>query len=320
VLGDFEKSLLYELQYNFPITPTPFDEVAQRLGVDVDTVLKKTKELMDSKIIKRIGYTVNYKSMGKVAALVGVKVGGEEDVKKLEEALKDNPEVTHNYLRDDPDYQVWFTIKARNLDELKKEVKNILHPLGFRRYVILPSKRVCKVSVKYDPIRGIAWSPFVPQKDDVPRPEELGLPKDLPKDVARLRPVRRPYRSVAEKYGMSEEEVVEKVKLMLKEGILRNPGASVDGEKIGFKYNVMVVMRTDDDLATCERVAREVPEASHVVARHVGPEWPYPVYFVLHGTRKDIVENVAKRVIETFKPEAYRKLYSLRNLKPGVVR
>ncbi|ABU82021.1 transcriptional regulator, AsnC family [Ignicoccus hospitalis KIN4/I] len=320
MLSELDKRLLYELQYNFPLTPTPFEEVARALGISQERVLERTKELMDNKIIKRIGFTVNYKSMGKVAALVGVKVRGRKDVEALKAILMNNPEVTHNYLRDDPDYQVWFTIKAKNMEVLKEEVKNILEPLGLNDYVVLPSKKVCKVSVRYDPIRGIAWSPYSPQKDEVPKPEDLGLPEEFPKDVSRLKPVERPYAEVAKKYGMSEEEVVEKVKLLLREGVLRNPGASVDGDKIGFKYNSMIVMKVDDDVEVCRRIAEEVPEASHVVARVVDERWPYPVYFVLHATKKELVEDVASRVIEKFDPYDYRKLYSLENLKPGVAR
>ena len=320
MLSDFEKRLLYELQYDFPLTTTPFDDVARRLNADVEEVLETVRKLMEKKIIKRIGFTVNYKAMGKVAALVGVKAPKREDVERLKEALLSHPEVTHNYLRDDPDYQVWFTYKAKSVEDLRREVKEILEGMGFYDYVILPSKKVCKVSVRYDPIRGIAWSPLTPQKDRVPTPEELGLPSDFPKAVSRLKPVRRPYKEVAEKFGMNEDEVIENVKKLLEEGVLRNPGASVDGDKIGFKYNVMVVMRTNNDLETCERIAKEVPEASHVVARYVEEKWPYPVYFVLHATRKELTEDVIQRVIDKFKPEDYRKLYSLDNLKPGVAR
>ena len=320
MLDELDKLILYELQYNFPLTPTPFDDVAHAVGSSVDEVLERVKRLMNDKIIKRIGFTVNYKSMGKVAALVGVKVRDRSDVDFLRDALMNNPEVTHNYLRDDPDYQVWFTIKSKDFESLREEVRKILEPRGLNDYVILPSKKVCKVSVRYDTVRGIAWSPYVPQKDRVPRPEELGLPKELPKDVSRLKPVRRPYAEVAEKYGMSEDEVVEKVKLMLKEGILRNPGASVDGDKLGFKYNAMIVMKVKDDVGVCKEIAEGVPEASHVVARYVEEKWPYPVYFVLHAVRKDLVEEVASRVIERVRPEDFRKLYSIENLKPGVAR
>jgi len=320
VLSEFEKKLLYELQYDFPLTPAPFDEIAERLNSSPDEVLSKVKELMESKIIKRIGFTINYKSLRKVAALIGVKVRGREDVEKLRDALLNHPEVTHNYLRDDPDYQVWFTLKAKSLEELKKEVSELLRSLGFDEYVVLPSKKVCKVSVRYDPIRGLAWSNYVPQKENVPRPEELGVTQEFLKAVSRLKPVRRPYKEAAEKFNMTEDEVVEKVKMLLKEGVLRNPGASVDGEKIGFKYNAMVVMKVKDDVGVCEDLARNVPEASHVVSRYVESKWPYPVYFVVHATKKDLAEDVIERVIKKYEPEDYRKLYSIENLKPGVAR
>ena len=135
-----------------------------------------------------------------------------------------------------------------------------------------------------------------------------------------MKPVPRPYLEIARRFGMSEEELLEKVKLMLDYGILRNPGASVDGDKIGFKYNVMVVMNVDNDEEVCMDIAKNVYEASHVVARYVNEKWPYPVYFVLHAMRKEPVEEVIARVVEKYKPKEYRKLYSIENLKPGVAR
>ncbi len=319
-LNDFETKLLYELQYNFPLTTTPFKDIAERLGTTEREVLNTTKNLMDNKVIKRIGFTVNYKSLGKVAALIGVKIRNKEDIEMLRKVLMDNEEVTHNYLRDDPDYQVWFTIKSSTIEALQEDVKKILEPLGLNDYVILPSKKVCKVSVRYDPIRGIAWSPPSIQRDKVPKPEELGLPKDLPRAVSRLKPISRPYLEIARKYNMNEDELIEKIKLMIDYGILRNPGASVDGDKIGFKYNVMVVMNVDNDEYVCKDIAESVYEASHVVARYTNDKWPYPVYFVLHAMRREPVEEVIARVVERYKPKDYRKLYSIENLKPGIAR
>jgi len=320
-MDEFTARLLNELQYNFPLTPSPFADIAKRLGVQEEEVLDRVRTLLEKKVIKRIGFTVNYKSQGKVAALVGVKIRDSDDIEKLKKLLLPHSEVTHNYLRDDPDYQVWFTIKSRDLETLKREVHELLESLGLTDYIILPSKRVCKVSVKYDLIKGIGWSKPNLQRDYVPKPEELGLPKELPKIVSRLKPISRPYKEIAERFGMTENELLDKVKIMLKYGILRNPGASVDGDKIGFKYNVMVVMNVPNDIEICEYIAKNIWEASHVVAREVPEEkWPYPVYFVLHAVKKEPIEEVIEKVVSDINPTDFRKLYSLRNLKPGVAR
>ncbi len=319
-MDELTAKLLNELQYDFPLTPTPFKDIASKLGVSEDWVLDKINAYMKNKIIKRIGFTVNYKSQGKVAALVGVKTKSRDDVERLKSLLLPHPEVTHNYLREDRDYQVWFTIKAPTIEELKAEVERLLSP-HFNDYVILPSKKVCKVSVRYDLLKGIAWSPPSPQRDHVPKPEDLGLPRELPRAVSRLKPVSRPYKEIAERFGFTEEELIEKIKLMLEYGILRNPGASIDGDKVGFKYNVMVVMDVDNDIEVCEWIGKNVWEASHVVAREVPRDkWPYPVYFVLHAIKREPIESVISRVIDKLKPRDYRKLYSLENLKPGIAR
>ena len=266
-------------------------------------------------IVKRIGFSVNFRSQRMVGALVGIRV---KDVNKIKELLMDKENVTHNYVRVGSPYNVWFTIKSRNFEELYKEVEEIARAVNAEDYVVLPSKRACKVSVRYDVKRGVAWSKPRLEPKEVPSPEELGFPREGLRYLRRLEVVPRPFLKVAEKLNMSEDELLEKVKLMVEKGVLRDSGAAVDGERLGFKHNAMVVLKGDEN--TCEKIALNVPEASHVVLREVPEKWPYPVYFVVHATQREKAEEIIGKVIDMIKPEDYKALFSVENLKPGVAR
>jgi hypothetical protein len=81
----------------------------------------------------------------------------------------------------------------------------------------------------------------------------------------------------------------------------------------------MVMIKGDEDM--CMRIAREIPEASHVVYREVTyGEWPYRLYFMIHGAHKAVVDAYIHHIIRMIKAEKYEAVYSLKNLKPGVVR
>ncbi len=307
--------LINALQYSFKIVPNPFEEIGREIGRDERYVIEETKRLMKNGIIKRIGFSVNFRSQRMVGALVGVRV---QDVSKIKKLLMGKDNVTHNYVRVGSPYNVWFTIKSKDFNELYKEVEEIVRNVKAEDYVVLPSKRACKVSVRYDVKRGVAWSKPRLEPRDVPSPEELGFPREGLKYLRRLEVVPRPFMEVAKKLNMDEEELLEKVKVMVDRGVLRDPGAAVDGERLGFKHNAMVVLKGDEKV--CEKIALSVPEASHVVLREVPEKWPYPVYFVVHATERGKAEEVINNVIELVRPAEYKALFSVENLKPGVAR
>ncbi len=59
-LSEFEADLLLEIQSGFPLTATPYVDVAERLGADVADVLDAVDRLLAEGYIKRIGCVVNH--------------------------------------------------------------------------------------------------------------------------------------------------------------------------------------------------------------------------------------------------------------------
>lgn len=316
-----DRELLMALQYHFPLTVTPFQGVAEFLHRDENEVLRDTERLLRHHVIKRIGFNVNFKTYGMEGALVGVACSPGE-IPRLRDALFPLDVVTHNYVRSHPTYRVWFTYKAANEGSLLLEVEHLLASLGLPRYVVLRSRRTYAVRVKFDLERGTSRSPEPLSRYvlpvTVPPAESLGIPRDLLEGLGEgIPPVHAPYQELLGRTGWSAEQLEGALPKWLDLGILRNGGATLRGPVVGFTHNAMFVFRTADLARTCETLAYQVPEATHVVLREVlHGDWTRPGYIMLHGTSRQKVEETAERVAAEGGIRDHELIFSLQNLKP----
>lgn len=320
-LDPVDVDLLMRLQYEFPLTPTPIADVAVDIGISVEEALGRLSRLKAEGILKRIGFYLNFRATGLVGALVAFNSGGDPD--KLARVLNPDPMVSHNFLRSHPVYDVWAVIKARSGEELLSKVEHVARVAGVSDYVVLFSRRTLKLSVKYDLREGISRAgPWSRIADNPPRPEELSIPPSLPRELRILPLEERPYAGLAGKYGLTEEEVVSLAKEMLHKGILGDPGAALEGHKVGFKVHGMTVVAGEDLESLCDRIAESVPEATHVVLREPHPPgaWRHNCYFMVHARDERVLEDRVKARLSAVGVGDYMIIYSLRDLKPGVVR
>jgi len=306
--------LLMVLQYDFPLSPNPYEYVGRRLGMSEEEVLERARRLLELGFLKRVGAYVNYRSEGLISALIGAEVRDDVMEEVLSELRRDH-RVTHCYERDHEVYNMWFVVRARGVEELKKYVE-LLGAYGVRDCLVLLSKRTCKLSVRFDLWRGISWSPPQLAPERVPTIDELGIGREFVDYLRRLPLEPRPYLRLAESTGVSEEHIVGKIKELIESGVLRDFGAALDGEKLGFNHNAMVLMKVSEPLEACRRLALEVPEATHVVLREtlVG-SWDYNIYVMVHSREKSAIDEVVDRIWALAKPLDYVVLYSRRNLK-----
>ncbi len=63
-LTPFEADLLLEIQDGFPLSLTPYRDVAATLGVDAADVVDAVERLLDVRAIKRIGFVVDHRATG----------------------------------------------------------------------------------------------------------------------------------------------------------------------------------------------------------------------------------------------------------------
>ncbi|OYT27279.1 MAG: heme biosynthesis protein [Thermoprotei archaeon ex4572_64] len=305
------KKLLMKIQYDFPLIETPFTAISEELNRDEEWVLSKIRELKNEGVIKRIGATLNYSANNQVAALILASVP-ERIMDEFSENVNEITNVSHNFLRDHPMYNVWFVIKANSRYEIESIVSKLVQKFNINDYLILYTVRTYKLDVKFDLYRGISRTSCKIIPETIPTIKELGIPMSFFKAIKSIPIKSRPFDEILSILGKDVREILELIKNLISIGVLRDFYAVLDQEKIGFKENAVVVLQCSN----CEKVAY-LEETTHVVEREVvSSKWPYNCYFVVHGVDRRVIEDTVHKIIERVKASRYEIIYSIKNLLP----
>ena len=122
MLSTLQKQLLDNYQHSFPLSPTPYRDIAVALGVTEDDVLTALKEMTETDIVSRIGSIIPPNQIG-VSTLAAMSVP-KERLHEIAEIISAYPEVNHNYEREHR-YNLWFVIIATNNTRLQKIIADI---------------------------------------------------------------------------------------------------------------------------------------------------------------------------------------------------
>ncbi|MCS7118712.1 MAG: Lrp/AsnC family transcriptional regulator [Archaeoglobaceae archaeon] len=302
---DFE--ILMAIQYRLPISTNPLQDLSELIGKKYEEIERKLREYKALGILKRYGANMNYRAFPnfRQSSLVGFKV----DEKKASRINELGEMVKHNFLRDS-EYNVWFTLKCRNIAEIENIVLKIAQEIGVEDYIILPTKKVYKMDVKYDLYKGISWSySFEPER--VTTIAELGLDESI-RRLENLPISRRPFVEL----GIDEEETVDLIKELMRRGIVRDFSGVLSERGIGFKFNGMNVVKAKNPENLARKLLTDFPQITHLIERFTNEKWDYSLYFMVHAVEKEKVEEIAKKVVGIDGVEDLRVIYSKENLKP----
>ncbi len=142
-----DKEILKELQGDLPIVKRPFQEIASRVGIPEAEVLMRINKLIHEGIIRKFGLRIDSRKVGYASTLVAMKVPRDR-LDEVAARLSENPNVTHNYAREH-DFNLWFTIIARNRAELHKTLEEIGREVEHEDMINLPTRRKFKIKVKF---------------------------------------------------------------------------------------------------------------------------------------------------------------------------
>ena len=310
-----DTELLMKLQYNLPLTTTPLVDLAEELGRKSNAVISTVKSYSAEGVVKRYGLSLNYRAFSgyKRAALVGFRTENVGEVAKKINKY-DEFRIKHNFLRD-AYYNVWFTVKGRKVEEIKEIVYKIATENGITEYVVLPTKRVYKMDVKYDLKVGVSWSKRGIEPENVPLVIEMGFDEGFVKALEYLEVSERPF-TAFRSYGYSEEEVVDIIGELMKKGVGRDFSGVLRERRIGFKENGMTVLKLSEKP---EKIALKLlddfPQITHLIERVVDERWNYPLYFMVHAVSREPIEAIREQVLEINGVEEAMTIYSKANLR-----
>ena len=146
-IDNINKTLLNNIQMDFPIDPCPFNIIAQKLRLTEDEVIQRIKQMKKDLLIRRIGGNFSPDKLGYYSTLCTARVP-EEKIDFFTQTVNTYAGVTHNYQRDH-DFNIWFTFIAPSVEIIEKSLKEISEATQVKPILNLPATKVFKISANF---------------------------------------------------------------------------------------------------------------------------------------------------------------------------
>ena len=124
--------------------------------------------------------------------------------------------------------------------------------------------------------------------------------------------VSRPFARIGEMIGLSEEEVLERLKVLFDKGIVRHLGASIDSRRLGFVTTLCAVSAPRDRAEKLAHVIAKHREVTHCyLRRHRLNIWFTVVARHYHDVKR-ILKEIEKEIGLSPKHFPAKKMFKLR--------
>jgi len=101
----------------------------------------------------------------------------------------------------------------------------------------------------------------------------------------------RPYKALAERTGLSEQEVMNAIIQWQEQGLIKRFGLVVKHRTLGYTANAMVVWNIpDEQVQAVGKTMADIPFITLCYQRPRRlPDWPYNLFCMIHGTNRERV-------------------------------
>ncbi len=148
-LDDIDRDILNRIQSDFPITARPYETIAQEMNLTETEIIDRLARLKEAEIIRRIGGNFSPDKLGFVSTLCAAKVP-KDKIETFASIVNRYPGVTHNYQRDNEDFNVWFTFIAPSMEQIEANLEKIAAESGVEEILNLPATDVFKIRAHFD--------------------------------------------------------------------------------------------------------------------------------------------------------------------------
>ena len=313
---DLKNEILLRIQRNFPLVAKPFEAIAQELGTTSQEVLSILNEAKNEKIIRQTSAIFDTKKLGYVSSLVAFEVSPDQ-IDEAVAILNAHPGISHNYERNHS-FNIWFTIAVAPNSRLglEKTVEILAAKTKAKNYLILPTLKLFKISVKLDTTNSLSQKEHVATKqyNDLKLNEShYELIKHLQKDICL---VEEPFKAMTDELNISYETLFAHVQEFLDAGVIRRYASILNHRNAGFNANAMVVWNINEENAQAiGKEAASYSAVSHCYLRPKYENWQYNLFTMIHGKTKEETQNVIDDIAKNIEHTSYMPLYSSREFK-----
>jgi DNA-binding Lrp family transcriptional regulator len=285
-----EVALLDRWQRGFPLTGRPFADIAGEAGLAEADVIETFGRLQGSGVISRIGAVVKPNTVG-ASTLAAMRVPPEE-LDSIARIVSDEPLVNHNYERAHA-INLWFVIAGPDRASVAQTIARIEARTGLP-VLDLPLLQSFHIDLGFSLTDGGNRARSVAVEDAGRAPDALDCAL-LAAIEDGLPLVARPYRDVAQRLGLAEDEVIERLRELTASGVVRRLGCVVRHRALGYGSNAMAVWDIPDE--SVETVARRFAANADVTLCYRRPrrppDWPYNLFCMVHAkARRDAYATI----------------------------
>jgi DNA-binding Lrp family transcriptional regulator len=152
-VSESDKEMVRELQRDLPLKKCPFDEMAARLGMDIDQFLDRAVYLREKGIMRRFAARLNHREVGFLANGLSCWRVAPDKVAQVGQAIAGHPQVSHCYERRTAPqwhYNVYAMIHGHTREDCGSLALHISQETGIKDYILLYSiKEYLRRSVRY---------------------------------------------------------------------------------------------------------------------------------------------------------------------------
>lgn len=313
-----DKEILNEIQWTFPLVRQPYMEMAKKFKISEDELMQRLVALKKSGVIRQLSAIFDTRKLGYKSALIAMSIEPEK-LDYVANQINKHPGVSHNYERNH-DYNLWFTLAVPPESDLKTEVDKLSKLSGIIKTRLLPTIKLFKIGVKLDMVEDKAAEVKpTEEKKKISDVKFIATEKDkeyireLQKD---LEIIKRPFLKSAQKLGITEEQLLEKVRHYEEIGVMRRFAAILRHRDAGFIANGMIVWNVP--VEKIDEIGSKLgafPQVSHCYQRPVYKDWPYNIFSMIHCKSQQDAEKMAKEIQKQIGIDDYRILFSSREFK-----
>lgn len=131
-MDEIDRKIINTLQGDLPVCERPYEEAAQRIGIGEEELLARIRNLLDTRVLTRVGPLFQIERMGGAFTLAALSAPKEQfdDIAAKVNAL---PQIAHNYERTHV-LNMWFVIATETPDEIARVIDRIEQDTGCKVY------------------------------------------------------------------------------------------------------------------------------------------------------------------------------------------
>lgn len=141
-----ERSIINTLQEGFPISESPYAEIAEQLGTTETELIERVQSLLDEGVLSRFGPMYHAERMGGGLTLAAMSIC-ERDFERVTAQVNHHPEVAHNYARNHR-LNMWFVLATETPQRINEVIEEIERETGYTVYN-MPKEREFFIGLRF---------------------------------------------------------------------------------------------------------------------------------------------------------------------------